>query len=82
MIERLFSHRGEARAAGSRGQSLVEFALVLPILLIVVSGVLEVGNVLTIYNRVQLRPRGCSLCGGGWLRRLQHHRPASASRWA
>ena len=58
MIEQLFSHRGRGpRREGSRGQSLVEFALVLPILLIVVSGVLEVGNVLTIYNRVQLTAR-------------------------
>jgi hypothetical protein len=34
-----------------RGQSLVEFALTMPILLVIVGGVLEVGNLLTHYNR-------------------------------
>ncbi len=40
-----------------RGQSLVEFVLVLPILLMIIAAVLEVGNVLTLYNRVQLAAR-------------------------
>ncbi len=39
------------------GQSLVEFALALPILLLIVAAVLEVGNTLTNYNRVQLVAR-------------------------
>jgi hypothetical protein len=34
-----------------RGQSFVEFALTMPVLLVIVAGVLEVGNLLTHYNR-------------------------------
>jgi hypothetical protein len=40
-----------------RGQSMVEFALVLPLLLLITGGVLEVGNLLTLYNRVSLAAR-------------------------
>jgi len=55
------SRQGEGRAGRSAaarlkdrfGQSLVEFALVLPILLLIVAGILEVGNVLAIYTRLQ-----------------------------
>lgn len=39
------------------GQSFVELALVLPVLLIIVAGAVEVGNILTVYNRVQLAAR-------------------------
>ncbi len=51
-----WAHRRRIQAA-QRGQSLAEFTLVLPILLLIVAGVLEVGNILTIYNRVQLAAR-------------------------
>jgi len=51
-----YRHSSAPRRA-ARGQSFVEFALVMPILLIIVAGVLEVGNTLTIYNRVQLAAR-------------------------
>jgi hypothetical protein len=40
-----------------RGQSMVEFALVLPLLLLITAGILEVGNMLTLYNRVSLAAR-------------------------
>jgi hypothetical protein len=36
---------------------MVEFALVLPLLLLITAGVLEVGNMLTLYNRVSLAAR-------------------------
>ncbi len=46
------------REAGSRrGQSLVEFALVLPVLLLIVAGTLEVANILTMQNHVQQAAR-------------------------
>jgi hypothetical protein len=48
-------HRREE--TGRRGQSLVEFALVLPVLLLIVAGTLEVANVLTMQNRVQQAAR-------------------------
>lgn len=43
------------RAKG--GQSLVEFALTLPVLLTILAGVVEVSNILMIYNRVQVAAR-------------------------
>ena len=49
----LGTRRCSPRRRQRRGQSLVEFALVLPILLVIVAGTLEVGNVLTLYLRVQ-----------------------------
>jgi|GEM_PF-1005949 len=45
------------RVSSRRAQSLVEFALSLPVLLLIVAGALEVGNVLTNYNRLQLTAR-------------------------
>lgn len=59
MIKQLFERRS---ASGSlrrnrRGQSLVEFALSLPVLLLILAATLEVGNVLTQYNRVQIAAR-------------------------
>ena len=51
-----------------RGQSLLEFALTMPVLLVIVAGVLEVGNMLVTYNRVQLVAREASrfgAAGGG-----------------
>lgn len=45
-----------SRRAG-RGQSLVEFALTLPVLLTILAGVLEVANLLMVYNRVQIAAR-------------------------
>ncbi|MEM4724840.1 MAG: TadE/TadG family type IV pilus assembly protein [Candidatus Hadarchaeum sp.] len=36
-----------------RGQSLVEFVLVLPILLLVIAGTLEIANYIRVYNEVQ-----------------------------
>jgi hypothetical protein len=50
----LFHH---PREEGKRGQSLVEFALVLPVLLLIVAGTLEVANILTIQNRAQQAAR-------------------------
>jgi hypothetical protein len=50
----LFHHH---REEGRRGQSLVEFALVLPVLLLIVAGTLEVANILTIQNRAQQAAR-------------------------
>lgn len=53
-------HQPTQQSRGSRrhkGQSLVEFALVLPLLLLIVAGALEVGNLLTNYNRMQLSAR-------------------------
>jgi len=52
MANQLLRHR-EAH----QGQSLVEFALALPVLLLILAGVLEVGNILTQYNRVQQAAR-------------------------
>lgn len=55
----LFSHRrnhGRARRFG-RGQSFVEFAITLPILLLIIAGLLETANVLIHYNRLQLAVR-------------------------
>ena len=52
-----------------QGQSLVEFALALPILLLILAGVLEVGNILTQYNRVQQAAREGArfgAAGGTW----------------
>lgn len=55
------SRKAEMRMWGSRrarrGQSLVEFALTLPVLLTIVAGVVEVSNILLMYNRVQLAAR-------------------------
>ena len=48
-----------------RGQSMTEFAIMLPVLLIIMSGTLEVGNLLTTYNRVQLVAREGTRFGGG-----------------
>ena len=42
----------ESHVRRGRGQSLVEFTLALPMLLLIVAGVLEVGNVLTQYLRL------------------------------
>jgi hypothetical protein len=57
MVKQAFRGRQAARQQGQRGQSMVEFALSLPVLLLIVAGVLEVGNILTQYNRVQLAAR-------------------------
>jgi hypothetical protein len=51
---------GKTRLRGDeprRGQSFVEFALTLPMLLLILAGVLEVGNILTMYNRLQIAVR-------------------------
>lgn len=48
-------HRGAKQV--KRGQSLVEFALTLPVLLVILAGTVEVGNVLAVYNRVQTAAR-------------------------
>ncbi|MBN1312548.1 MAG: pilus assembly protein [Anaerolineae bacterium] len=40
-----------------RGQSLVEFALTLPVLLTILAGVVEVANILAVYNRAQMASR-------------------------
>lgn len=48
---------GDDKRETRRGQSLVEFALVLPILLLIVAGILEASNLITTYNRVQLAAR-------------------------
>lgn len=45
------------RIARRSGQSLVEFSLTLPILLLIIVGVVEVGNILLAYNEVQLLAR-------------------------
>jgi len=51
-------HRDNQRQARrERGQSMVEFALTLPILLLIVAGTLEVANLLLMYNRLQLAAR-------------------------
>lgn len=56
MREKIQIQKG--RQSGRRkGQSIVEFALVLPLLLLIVAGALEVGNLLTNYNRMQLSAR-------------------------
>ncbi len=55
-------HRG--RYAARRGQSLVEFTLTLPVLLLIIAAVLEVGNVLTLYNRTQTAAREGARFGG------------------
>jgi hypothetical protein len=49
--------RGLPRENVRHGQSFVELALVLPVLLIIIAGSVEVGNILTVYNRVQLAAR-------------------------
>lgn len=48
-----------------RGQSITELAIMLPVLLIIVAGTLEVTNLLTTYNRVQLVAREGARFGGG-----------------
>jgi hypothetical protein len=62
MNAKFFSQIGH-RHGRARGQSLVEFTIVLPILLLIVAGTLEVGNVLTHYNRVQLAAREAARFG-------------------
>jgi hypothetical protein len=47
-------HRG---GETERGQAIVEFALSLPLLLLIIAGVAEVGNLLVAYNQVQLLAR-------------------------
>lgn len=42
--------RWRAREAQSRGQSLVEFALVLPVLLVILLGVVDLGRAIYYYN--------------------------------
>jgi hypothetical protein len=54
--QRLKSRPGAHRAFW-HGQSLVELALTLPVLLTILAGVVEVGNILTVYNRVQTTAR-------------------------
>jgi hypothetical protein len=54
--------RSQRRQKG-RGQSLLEFALTMPVLLTIMAGVLEVGNLLVTYNRVQLAAREASRFG-------------------
>lgn len=46
-----------SRRTARRGQSLVEFALTLPVLLTILAGVVEVASILMTYNRVQLAAR-------------------------
>jgi hypothetical protein len=49
-----------------RGQSLVEFVLVLPIILVMIAGVLEVTNLILQYNNVQQAAReGARYAAGG-----------------
>lgn len=47
-------HRG---GESERGQAMVEFMLSLPLLLLIIAGVAEVGNLLVAYNQVQLLAR-------------------------
>ena len=47
----------------TRGQALVEFALVLPIFVLIIFGILDAGRLIVVYNtrlqrRPQWRPRG------------------------
>lgn len=63
MIAKIFPQVDPRDGRRARGQSLVEFAVVLPILLLIVAGTLEVGNVLTHYNRVQLAAREAARFG-------------------
>ena len=50
----------------SRAQSMVEFALTMPILLLVISGVLELANLLAGYNRIQAASReGARIAAAG-----------------
>jgi hypothetical protein len=51
------------RRGNSRGQSILEFALTMPVLLVIVAGVLEASNLLVTYNRVQLAAREASRFG-------------------
>jgi hypothetical protein len=54
----IISNRQQKRSQQRRrGQSLVEFALTMPVLLVIVAGVLEVGNLLTHYNRTVVAAR-------------------------
>ncbi|HEC23436.1 MAG TPA: pilus assembly protein [Chloroflexi bacterium] len=65
MIERLREPQSTTapRRRKERGQSLVEFSLTLPILLLIVAGVLEVSNLLVNYNRLQLAAREAARFG-------------------
>jgi hypothetical protein len=47
-----------------RGQSLTEFAITLPVLLLIIVGVVEVANLLGTYNRLQLSVREGARFGG------------------
>lgn len=58
----MFSNRKHKR---ERGQSITEFAIMLPVLLIIVLGTLEVTNLITSYNRLQLVAREGARFGGG-----------------
>lgn len=51
------------RSISSRGQSLVEFALTLPLLLMITAAVLEVGNLLSVYNRLETAVRDGARAG-------------------
>ena len=46
-------HHGEAvRAGRPRGQALVEFALVFPVLILILLGIFEVGRAVFAYNTI------------------------------
>lgn len=52
-----FSFQKQRRGTRKSGQSLVEFSVTLPILLLILASTLEVANVLMMLNRVQLAAR-------------------------
>jgi Flp pilus assembly protein TadG len=51
---------GRTRFNGSKGQALVEFALILPILLILLLGVLDFGRAVAAYNSVSNAARSAA----------------------
>lgn len=57
--------RGRGPRKASRGQGLVEFALVLPLLLLVVFGIIELGRLMIIYSSVQAASREAARYGSG-----------------
>jgi hypothetical protein len=52
--------RTAGRFSGGRGQSLVEFALVLPILLLLLLGILDLGRAVAAYNSVSNAARSAA----------------------
>lgn len=60
---RLPQHPQGEREGAERGQSLVEFALVLPIILLIVAAIVEVGNLLAYHTRLQNAARVAARAG-------------------